>query len=223
MSANPVSIADTIVYGVAFDPKNSARVARMDLNELNASVGRLFDLLEERDIDFVLAGGIAMLAYVEGRNTQDIDLVIHEESLKKLPELRVNERNKDFGRSTFGELQVDLLFADNEPFRTVSQHYVGERKFAERMVPCATEIGMLVMKLFALPALYRQAQFDRVDIYRGDLAGLIRRGAKPSATTWELLSQNLIDSDVEELRRIVTEIEAQITRESSAFGKGPAT
>lgn len=33
------------------------------------TVSRFFSLLRERQIDYVLVGGIALLQYVEGRNT----------------------------------------------------------------------------------------------------------------------------------------------------------
>ncbi len=89
--ACPLGIAETVVYGVAFDLKNNERVTQMDLNELFSSVGKLFDLLEERKVDYVLIGGIAMLAYVEGRNTQDIDLILSRADLERLPELRIEE------------------------------------------------------------------------------------------------------------------------------------
>jgi hypothetical protein len=45
-------------------------------DRLYAATARLFDLLAERQVDFVLVGGLAMLQYVTGRNTSDIDLII---------------------------------------------------------------------------------------------------------------------------------------------------
>lgn len=206
----PISIAETVVHGVAFDPKNSERVAQMDLNELFASVGRLFDLLEEREIDYVLAGGIAMLSYVEGRNTQDVDLVLAESELSKLPELRVEDRNETFARCWLGDLRVDLLFAENEPFKLVSEQLAIPRGFADRSVPCASEEGLLLMKLFALPSLYRQARFERVAIYESDLMGLISLGTGATERVWKLLEKLLLESDVEELRKIVADIENKL-------------
>ena len=59
MSTRPFSIAETIVHGVVFDPKNSSRVLEMDLNKLSASVRQLFDLLDEREVAF--AGAASLL------------------------------------------------------------------------------------------------------------------------------------------------------------------
>lgn len=220
MPAKPVNIAETIVYGVAFDPKNSERVARMDLNEVFASVGTLFDLMAEREVDYVLVGGIAMLSYVEGRNTQDVDLIVAEADLPRLPELRIDERNDRFARAWLGDLRVDLLFAENEPFKSVSQSYVATRQFAEREVPCSTEEGLLLMKLFALPSLYRQAQFKKVRIYEGDVADLLELPLTVSERVWTKLREVMLDSDVAELEAIVGDLETKIARNRDRFSGG---
>ncbi len=217
MAVEPVSIAETVVYGVAFDPKNSERVAVMDLNELFASVGKLFDLLEERGVDYVLVGGIAMLSYIEGRNTQDIDLIVAEADLHKVPELRIDERNERFARSWLGHLRVDLLFAENEPFKSVARNCVTKRVFADRSVPCATTEGLFLMKLFAIPSLYRQAQFKKVRIYEGDIADLLELPAAISDRVWSKLETIMLDSDIDELRQIVTGIEEKIATRGTRF------
>jgi len=216
----PVSIAATIVHGVAFDPKNSERVARMDLNELFASVGRLFDLLEERGIDYVLAGGVAMLSYVEGRNTQDVDLVLAEADLPRLPEPRVEYRSERFAKCWLGDLRVHLLFAEHEPFATVARTCVTGRRFADRMVPCATEEGLLLMKLHALPSLYRQAQFKKVRIYEGDVADLLELPTPLSDRVWAKLGETMLDSDLAELRKIVADIQQKLADSKGRFGGG---
>ena len=36
----------------------------------------LFRLLAERRVDYLLVGGMAMLTYVKGRNTKDVDLLM---------------------------------------------------------------------------------------------------------------------------------------------------
>lgn len=217
MQPTPVSIAQTVVFGVAFDPKNGERVARMDLNELYASVGRLFDLLGERGVEHVLVGGIAMLSFVEGRNTQDIDLIVAEADLARLPELRVEERSERYARAWLGDLQVDVLFREQEPFKTVAAECVVPARFADRAVPQATAEGMLLMKLFALPSLYRQGQIAKVRIYEGDVAALLDLPTEVSPTTWERLESILLDTDVAELRRIVADLEEQRARRAERF------
>ncbi|MBI5349508.1 MAG: hypothetical protein HZB77_09375, partial [Chloroflexi bacterium] len=51
----------------------------------------MFKLLEERKIGYVLVGWIAMLQYIEGRNTEDIDLIMALSSVQRLPEIKISE------------------------------------------------------------------------------------------------------------------------------------
>src|SRR5665213_827152 len=55
----------------------------------------LFSLLHSRHVEYLLVGGVAMLTYVEGRNTKDVDLVLSVQSLAQIPEISVSEQNRD--------------------------------------------------------------------------------------------------------------------------------
>lgn len=217
MEPAPVDIGATIAYGVMFDPKNSAKAASMDFNQLRASAEKLFDLLEERQIDYVLVGGIAMLAYVDGRNTQDVDLILSRADVAKLPELVIEDENKEFARAKLGDLQVDCLFTNNKLFQRVASEFVVEKTFLGRQIPCATEEGLVALKLFSLPSLYRQGQFDKVDIYERDIAALMRRTKIDMSSLLETLKPLLLPTDCEELRRIVGTIQGRLDREGNAF------
>lgn len=217
MSAPLVNIGETIVYGVAFDPKNGDRVKNMDLNKLFASVGRLFDLLDEREIDYVLVGGIAMLAYVEGRNTQDIDLILSKQDLARLPELVVDEDNPDFARTFLDDLRVDILYTRNKLFKLVSGEFTTTKEFVGREIPCATEEGLIALKLFALPSLYRQGRFEKVRTYEKDVADLIEGGGKVTDRTFEALTPIMLPSDVDEIKKIVADIQTRIAESKSRF------
>ena len=61
-------------------------------------VVELFTLLGERRVPYLLVGGIAMLRYVEGRNTEDIDLLMSLPSLRQLPEISIEDQNEYFIR-----------------------------------------------------------------------------------------------------------------------------
>src|ERR1017187_8901881 len=54
----------------------------------------LFRLLAERRVDYLLVGGLAMLTYIKGRNTKDVDLLMSVAALETLPELRIEDRNE---------------------------------------------------------------------------------------------------------------------------------
>ena len=57
-------------------PPTTNRAAVGDDSALDRDVVELFTLLWERQTPYLLVGGIAMLRYVEGRNTADIDLLM---------------------------------------------------------------------------------------------------------------------------------------------------
>jgi hypothetical protein len=218
MGDNLVHIGEVIVHGVLFDPKNTEAWRSMDIDALYRSVPRLFDLLDERGVPYVLVGGIAMLAYVDGRNTQDIDLIVAREDLAKLPEIRIEDENKDFARGWFGDLRVDFLFSDDRLFDKVRREYSTTKRFADRDVCCATVEGLLLMKLLALPDKYRRGHFDRVRTYEKDVADLIERYRPATPPLFDMLTKHMLASDLDEVRKIVADIEDRIARQSQRFG-----
>jgi len=143
------------------------------------TVARFFSLLRERRIDYVLVGGIALLQYVEGRNTEDIDLIMTDASLERLPELVIETREEDFARGKFGDLQVDLLLTNNALFDEVRKRYTTTRQFVEQDIPCATVEGLILLKIYELPSLYRQGEFARVGLYENDVATLLQAHRPP--------------------------------------------
>src|SRR5215217_9503625 len=152
-ASSRVHIGEVIRNAVLFNPANS-QDRLMDSDSLIETVGRFFSLLHEREIDYVLVGGIALLQYVEGRNTEDIDLIMAVSALERLPELRLETRDADFVRSKFGDLRVDMLLTSNPLFEEVRKRYTTSKRFVEQEVPCATIEGLILLKLYALPSLY---------------------------------------------------------------------
>src|SRR5580698_9202165 len=133
----------------------------------------LFRLLSERQVDYLLVGGMAMLTYVKGRNTKDVDLLMSLESSHQIPELEIRDRQDFFARAQFRSLQVDLLFTFNPLFKIVQERFATTHRFAELEVPAATVEGLIVLKLYALPSLYRQFQMDRAALYENDITMLM--------------------------------------------------
>src|SRR5215211_914018 len=170
---NTDQIANVIRNAVAFNVKNWLG-GEMNSDSLIQSVQDFFAVLEQRKIDYVLAGGIAILHYVEGRNTQDLDLLMAVSALEKLPELKVSSQDMYFVRATYNELQVDILLTQNPLFKKVHSQYSKVENFLDRKIPLATIEGLLLLKLYALPSLYRQGSFARVGIYENDIATLIQ-------------------------------------------------
>ncbi|MBI4761999.1 MAG: hypothetical protein HZC39_12625 [Chloroflexi bacterium] len=210
-------IGSVLRNAVAFNFKNPPEVI-MNADSLLTQVERLFNLLDSRKTDYVLAGGIALLTYVEGRNTQDIDLIMALPSLEKLPEIKIESQDMYFARGKFGELQIDVLLTKNPLFEKVAKKYSAEKQFLDRKIRCATVEGLLLLKLFALPSLYRQGSFERVGIYENDIAILIHAFNPDMKPLLAELSNHLNETDMTEARNILIEIEGRIRRFRKAGG-----
>lgn len=206
-----MAIADIVRNGILFDMKNW-EVAMPEIDRLPESIERLFTILDERQIDYVLVGGIALLSYIEGRNTQDIDFILSKRQLEALPEIIIAEQNKDFARGTFESLQVDILLTQNKLFELVRDRYVTERQFGNRVIRCATVEGLLLLKFFALPSLYRQGQFSKVSIYENDITQLLLNYRVDLSEILKILSKYLLTSDLEELQVTAIDIQNRIQR-----------
>lgn len=191
----------------------------MHTDALLQAVARLFTLLHERQIAHLLVGGIAMLHYVQGRNTEDIDFIISVSSLQKLPEIVLISQDANFARGTFENLQIDFLLTRNPFFAMVQRRHATVQSFHERDIPCATVEGLLLLKLYALPSLYRQGNFVRVGLYENDLATLMHAYQPDLDALFAVLAQHLSVSDMAALRDIVAEIQQRIARFQQGFGK----
>src|SRR5262249_54041909 len=168
----------------------------MNAEVLLEAVARLFSLLHERQIDYLLVGGVAMLQYVQGRNTEDIDLIISVSSLQALPEIALTSQENNFARGTFATLQIDFLLTCNPFFAMVQRRYAAIKPFRERDILCATVEGLLLLKLYALPSLYRQGNFACVGLYENDIATLMHDYRPNLDPLFEELEPHLSASDI---------------------------
>lgn len=207
----PIHIGKVIRNAVVFKPKHRD-VSLMDSDSLLASVERLLILLRERNIDYVLVGGIALLQYVEGRNTEDIDLIMALSSLKKLPEIHLTSQDVNFARGTFEHLQIDFLLTSNPLFAKVQRQHTTPQVFAEQTIPTATVEGLILLKLYALPSLYRQGNFAKVGIYENDVATLMYAYRPEMDRLLKELSRFLDPHDLKEVEGIVGEVQGRIAR-----------
>jgi len=206
-----VHIGEVIRNAVVFNLRN-AQWDSVNADSLIETVARFFAVLSEREIEYALVGGIALLQYVEGRNTEDIDLIMAVSALERLPELTIETQDADFVRGSFGNLRVDVLLTRNPLFDEVRSHYSTTRKFAEQDIPCATVEGLVLLKLYALPSLYRQGSFIRVGIYENDIATLIHEHDPPLDKLLEKLTRYLNQSDLAQVKQIAVEMQQRIRR-----------
>ena len=114
-----------------------------------------------------------------------------------------------YGRA---QLQIDILLTQNKLFDQILQQFVIERRFGERNIRCVTVEGLIILKLYALPSLYRQGQFERVSIYENDILLLMLNYSIEVDRILALLSQHLIKSDLEEIKQILADIQSRINR-----------
>jgi hypothetical protein len=204
-------IGTVIHNAVVFDSKNWTG-DMLNSDSLVKSVQDFFALLEQRKIKYVLVGGIAVLHYIEGRNTQDLDLLMALSSLEKLPELNIFSQDKDFARAKYGDLQIDFLLTENPLFKKVQRKYSKNQKFLDRDIPLATVEGLLLLKLYALPSLYRQGNFARVGIYENDIATLIHYYPTDTQPLLSELARVLDENDLTEIKSIITDILNRVNR-----------
>ena len=206
-----VQIGHVIRNAVVFNVKNWLG-GMMNSDSLIQSVQDLFSILEQRKIDYVLVGGIALLHYVEGRNTQDLDLLMALSSFEKLPELKVVSKDMYFVRADYNGLQIDVLLTQNPLFKRVQSKYSQTQHFLDRNISIATVEGLLLLKLYALPSLYRQGNFARVGIYENDIATLLHYYQSDVSTLLAELAKYVNESDFAEIKSVVADIQNRINR-----------
>ncbi|MDT9200436.1 MULTISPECIES: hypothetical protein [Limnospira] len=208
------AIGEIIRNGILFDVKNWS-TAMPEGDDFFQTIEALFNTLADRNINYLLVGGVALLSYVEGRNTQDIDLILARSDLDALPEVVINDENKNFIRGLFNRLQVDILLTQNELFKEVLEQFSIDRQFGSRIILCATVEGLVLLKCYALPSLYRQGQFSRASIYENDILLLLLNYSVDIDNLLKILSAHLLPSDLKAVEDILDEIQGRIRRFSS--------
>lgn len=204
-------IGKVIRNAVAFNVKNwVGDIASSD--SLFQSVQSLFEILRERSIDYVLAGEIATLHFIEGRNSSKLELLMTVSSLEQLPELNIIKQDMYFVRAKYNELQIDILLTKNPLFKKIHSDHSKVEKFLDRNIPLATVEGLLLLKLYALPSLYRQGNFARVGIYENDIATLLHYYQPDAEALLNELSKYVDEKDFSEIRSILSEIQRRIMR-----------
>lgn len=211
----PIHIGKVVRNAIVFNFGNPRGATVSDSSILD-TVDHLFALLDARRISYLLVGGIAVLQYVEGRNTEDIDLILSPSALDKLPEIVIIGQEEGFARGIFEGLQIDLRLTSNPLFEIAARRYGTPQTFVEREIPCATVEGIILLKLYALPSLYRQGNLVRVALYETDLLTLIHRYRPPLEPLFQELAPHVSAQDLSALRKIVAEIQERIAR----FGEG---
>ncbi len=203
-------MGDVLHDAWAFDPKLWRGDQMGVAEDFGPAVTLLLELLSERHVDYALVGGMAMLKYFEGRNTKDVDLIVAPSCLEDLPEIEVKARGEHFARARFAEVRLDLLLTTDPLFAKVLRTYTITHYFEDlprQPVPCATVEGLVLLKLYALPSLYRQGEFLRVGLYENDVASLLHEYRPQIEPLLAELGEHLSDSDLAAVRTLVPELQ----------------
>ncbi|MEM9214506.1 MAG: hypothetical protein AAGD25_09185 [Cyanobacteria bacterium P01_F01_bin.150] len=139
-------------------------------------------------------------------------MILDRSDLDSVPEISVKNENKDFIHSTFEQLQVDILLTQNKLFRYILEKFSSARKFGDRTVQCVTVEGLLILKCYALPSLYRQGNFSRASIYENDILLLLLNYDVKPKTILSQLSGHLLPTDLKEVKDILSDIQSRIRR-----------
>lgn len=194
------------------EPMPEAHMAADIEDKLKLQLIDLFRILHERKIPYVLVGGIAILTYVEGRNTNDVDLVLSVESLRRLPEVVILEQSSEFAHGKFGDLVVDFLLTNHPLFDLVTRQHATMHRFLEMDLHCATIEGLILLKLFALPSLYRQGLAQKIGLYEHDIYVLYELERPVLEPLLEQLAPFVTAEQLGELRDILDEIRKRVAR-----------
>ena len=89
---------------------------------------------------------------------------------------------------------------------------MAERKFGDRSIKCVTVEGLVLLKLYALPSLYRQGDFQRVSIYENDILLLLLNYDVDLSQILQILAGHVLASDLQEIHNTIADIEARIER-----------
>ena len=216
------TLAAVLCHAQVFNPRKwDTTMSQPDFNQLTVAVDHLFEALESSRVPYLLVGGIAMLTYVEGRNTEDIDLIMRRDDLDNLKQMVVTDEDQNFIRADYQGLQVDLLLTQNPLFEQVQQQYRSEIEWGKRRIPCATPEGLVILKLYALPSLYRQGKFDRAALYETDVLQLAYNYNVQLEPAIKIIDSHIIPSDRLEIRDIARDIDQRMQRMARSRSSQP--
>ncbi len=211
MATQPIHIGNVIRHARLFNAQRWQEGC-FTMDNLLQAVDTLFALLEQRKIAYVLVGGVAILQYIQGRNTEDIDLIVSTTAIKKLPEIEITTQDVYFARGQYLGLQIDFLLTKNPLFSRIKKKHAVKRSFFERDILSATVEGLILLKLYALPSLYRQGNFARVGLYENDVATLMFYHRPDMQQLLDELRPFISDRDAAAIQDIVIELERRVTR-----------
>lgn len=201
-----LAISQSIYDANAFNIQNWRDGFPIDYDMLPELVTKFLNLLEEKDVDFAIGGGIAYLAYVQDRNTKDLDILISVKELDKILDyVEVTNKDANFTNAVFEGMRIDFLKTSNSVFEYVKNHETTNYNFEEGLYPVATINGLILMRFDAIIDLYQKGRFDKIDRYEWDLSRLTKNFEIDWEHIWKVSRKFFTEGQIAEFRKMVAE------------------
>ena len=199
-----LAICQSIYDANAYNIQNWQKGFPIDYDMLPELVLKFLKLLEDLKVDFCIVGGIAYLAYIQDRNTKDLDILISVTELEKIINyVEVTNKDVNFTNTKFEGMSIDFLKTSNALFNYVKEHEMTTYNFAEGLYPIATINGLILMRFDAIVDLYQKGRFDKIDRYEWDLATLTRHYQIDWEHIWKISQKFFTDGQISEFKKMV--------------------
>ena len=201
-----LAICQSIYDANAFNIRNWRDGFPVDYDMLPELVIKFLKLLEEKQVDFCIVGGIAYLAYIEDRNTKDLDILISITELEKIiGYVEVTNKDVKFTNARFEGMAIDFLKTSNSVFAYVKEHETTNYNFTEGLYPIATINGLILMRFDAIIDLYQKGKFTKITFYERDLQVLTLNYEIDWEHIWKISEQFFTDGQINEFKKMVAE------------------
>ena len=201
-----LAICQSIYDASAFDIKNWKNGFKNNPDMLPDTVINFLNLLDELKVNFCIVGGIAYLAYIQDRNTKDLDILISVKELEKIIDyVEVINKDENFTNAEFQGMRVDFLKTSNALFDYVKNHETTTYQFVEGEYPIATLEGLILMRFDAIIDLYQKGNFNKALRYKSDLQFLTRNYDIDWGNVWKISQGFFTAGQIKEFRKMVTD------------------
>ncbi len=201
-----LAICQSIYDANAFNIQNWRDGFPIDYDMLPELIIKFLNLLKEKQVDFCIVGGIAYLAYIQDRNTKDLDILISVTELEKIIDyVEITNKDVNFTNAVFEGMSIDFLKTSNTLFDYVKEHESTEYNFTEGLYPIATVNGLILMRFATIVDLYQKGRFNKIGRYELDLATLTRHYPIDWEHIWKVSQNFFTDGQINEFRKMVTD------------------
>lgn len=201
-----LAICQSIYDANAFNIQNWKNGFPIDYDMLPELVTKFLNLLEEKQVDFAIVGGIAYLAYIQDRNTKDLDILLSVTELEKIiDDVEIINQDANFANAIFEGMRVDFLKTSNAIFEYVKEYETTNYDFEEGLYPIATITGLILMRFDAIIDLYQKGKFNKIIRYESDLQFLTINFEVDWKHIWKISEKFFTNGQIAEFQKMIVE------------------